>query len=88
MQQICDAVKALLPTAAFSAAASVFTVKIKTNEGEGEENEEGRTLTLASARNSLPNDQKIAMPINILAEAQNQMSKNRADISYSSTEIG
>ena len=38
MQQICDAVKALLPTAA-SAAASVFTVKIKT---KGREKEGGR----------------------------------------------
>ena len=39
MQQICDAVKALLPTAAATEAASVFTVKIKTKGKRGREEE-------------------------------------------------
>ena len=78
MQQICDAVKALLPTAA-SAAASVLYGK---DQDEGEQREEGRTLTLASARTLFLNDQKkIAKRIISIFLRRCKMSKNRADIS-------
>ena len=72
MQQICDAVKALLPTAAASAAASVFTVKIKTKGRERGRKEE---LSLLRQQETPSLTIKIAMPINILAEVQNQERK-------------
>ena len=75
MQQICDAVKALLPTAA-SAAASVFTVKIKTKGRERGRKEE---LSLLRQQETPSVVQKILMRINILMEVQNEQ-KCGADI--------